>query len=46
LKKFKLPDGKIVYKLRCACFLNGYMQGEAIEAWGKRELKLETLHIV
>lgn len=39
-------DGKRVYQLRCACFLHGYMQGEAIEEWGNGELKLETLHIV
>jgi hypothetical protein len=45
LKKYKFSDGKVVYKLRCACFLHGYMQGEAIESWKNGELKLETLNI-
>ena len=45
LKKYKLSDGKIVYKLRCSCFLHGFMQGEAIESWKIGELKLEAVNI-
>lgn len=42
-----IPFGKRQgYKLGCACFLHGYMQGEAIEAWEKGELELEGLIIV
>jgi hypothetical protein len=39
-------DGKRVYQMRCACFLDGYMHGEAIGRWERGELGLETLHIV
>ena len=38
--------GKRVYQMRCACFLNGYMQGEAIHQGENGELKLDTLHLV
>jgi len=39
-------DGNRVYQMRCVCFLNGYMQGEAIKQAENGELKLETLYIV
>jgi hypothetical protein len=38
--------GERVYQLRSACFLHGYMHGEAIVAWKKGDLNLETVKII
>ncbi|KAH9203310.1 hypothetical protein DL95DRAFT_399465 [Leptodontidium sp. 2 PMI_412] len=38
--------GRNDYRLRSACFMHGYMNGEAISAWKKGELELGTINIV
>jgi hypothetical protein len=34
------------HRLLCACFLHGYMDGEAISAWKRGELDLQTVNLV